>query len=345
LSMSHAEKVRYRYKLDGVDPDWQNVQERHQAFYTNLSPGGYRFHVIASNGDGVWNDGGAALDIVIPPMFWQTKTFFGLCIAAILAMIAFLFRLRLRQSAARMRVLLNERMDERERIARELHDTLLQGTQGLMLQVQAAAMTISPDDPARVMLERAMGRADDVMSEGRNRVLDLRVTIDSYRSLSQSIEAVVEQLRTSANSLDGRAPAYRVTIEGDEREVLPSVRHEMYCVAREALLNASRHAAARSVDTRLIFGDRALRVVIADDGIGIDAGIAEARSRPDHWGLTGMHERARKVGASFDVRRRPSGGTEIEIVVPSAVAYRRQEWTWRRFFSAFRRKRLLPNRN
>ncbi len=332
LSLVVPRQNHFRYRLTGHDTDWQDAGTRRQAFYTDLPPGAYRFHVIASNNDAVWNNTGATLDFFIRPTFYQTSWFILLCLVAALAAIALIFRLRVRQIAARLRAMLDARNAERERIARELHDTLLQGTQGLMLQVQAAANAMSPNEAAHLLLERAMERADDVMTEGRDRVLDLRDTNHPYRSLSRSIETVIQGLQTPMTGATDTATAYRLTVDGDERELLADTWHEVYCVGREALLNASRHAAAQNVEVQLRFAKDSLRLLVLDDGVGID--VAKARSLPGHFGLAGMQERAKKVSARFEVRKRASGGTEVEIVVPAAIAYKIKSLTlWQRMLA------------
>jgi ligand-binding sensor domain-containing protein len=194
LSLTIPERVRYRYKLGGVNQDWQDAQERDVAYFTNLSPGRYHFQVIASNNDGVWNEKGATLDFLIPPMFTQTAWFYVVCVGSGGALIGLLFRFRLRQLAARMRLRLNERLRERERIARELHDTLLQSTQGLMLRVQAVRNRVPPEDPIRDALDGALKRADEVLAEARDRVQDLRIPGEPRSDLGSSLKAAGEEL-------------------------------------------------------------------------------------------------------------------------------------------------------
>lgn len=314
LSLTMAEKVRYRYRLDGVDKDWQEAGGRRQAFYTNLAPGPHHFQVIAANNDGVWNDSGATLDFVIPPTFLQTGWFTALCIAGAIAVAGLLVGVRFRQLSARMRLRYEERMAERERIARELHDTLLQGTQALMLKVQAASNRVHDDGPARKMLEEALVSADDVMAEGRDRIQDLRIAAEARGDLPKSLAAVGEELA------QGQAIAFRVVVEGAARELKLAVRDEAYRIGREALLNAFRHAQARSIEVQIIFADD-LRMRVRDDGLGIDPAALEAGSLPGHWGLQGMRERAKKLGATIEIWSRSEAGTEIELRIPAAAAY------------------------
>jgi signal transduction histidine kinase len=224
-------------------------------------------------------------------------------------------RFRVRQVAARMRTRFDERMAERERIARELHDTLLQGTQALVLKVDAAARLTRDGEPAHEMLAEALARADRVMTEGRDRIQDLRIPTDVNGELSTSIAAVGEELA------QGRATTFRVVVEGATRRLRVAAKDEAYAIGREALLNAFRHADAKSIEVQIIYAEADLRIRIRDDGIGIDPDTLEVGSRPDHWGLQGMRERAARIGAQVEIWSRPGAGTEIELKIPAATAY------------------------
>ncbi|MBC7989663.1 MAG: ATPase [Luteimonas sp.] len=328
LSLTMAEKVRYRYKLDGVDKDWQEAHARREAFYTNLGPGRHQFHVIAANNDGVWNETGATLNFFIAPTFVQTGWFVALCMAGAGIAVWLLIRIRVGQVSARLRIRHEERMDERERIARELHDTLLQSTQGLILRFQSATRDIPEGSVARTELEQALDRADQALAEGRDRVLDLRVAADTTLDLPQAFAAVGGELAK------GHAVAFSTQVEGTPRDVTWRVRDEAYRIGREALLNAFRHAGANGIEVQIIYANDKLRVRVRDDGAGIAPGIVESGSRPGHWGLQGMRERAQRIGAELDVWSRPGAGTEIELSIPAAVAYRGSASRWPAFWRA-----------
>jgi signal transduction histidine kinase len=315
LSLTMAEKVRYRYKLDGFDTAWQEADVRRQALYTNLKPGRYRFHVIAANNDGVWNEQGTTLEFVLPPAFVQTGWFMAICVLSSIAVIGLLFRFRVRQVSDRMRGRVEARLAERERIARELHDTLLQSTQGLILKFQTVANGITCSDPARKMLEQALDRADDVLEEGRERVMDLRVPSDMWGDVRQSFATACDELARDS------AISFHIATDGAPRALKPRVHEEVYAIGREALLNAVRHANAGSIEVRIVYEKRALHVSVRDDGVGIDDKILIAGGRFGHWGLTGMRERAASIGGSLLVERRNDGGTHVEVRVPSRVAY------------------------
>jgi signal transduction histidine kinase/ligand-binding sensor domain-containing protein len=323
LSLSRPDRIRFRYRLDGFDEGWIEAGSRRQAFYTHLDPGHYKFRIAAANDSGAWNESGAALEIVIPPTFVQTKAFVALCIAAAIALLWIAYGLRVRRLTASLRNRLEERVAERERIARELHDTLLQGVQGLILKFQTATDEIPSDLPARRMMEEALDRADDVLIEGRDRVKDLRIQPTTAADLPQAIGALGAEL---ANEHSNR---FNLSVEGAPRPLDPIVREEALRIAHEALTNAFRHAHATGIETEIIYHRSELRLRFRDDGRGIERSILE-KGRPDHWGLPGMRERASKIRASFEVWSRQGAGTEIELKVPARIAYLRngRRWGW-----------------
>ncbi|QRN97766.1 hypothetical protein JRI60_01375 [Archangium violaceum] len=324
LSFAVPERVRFRYRLEGVDEAWQDVGTRREAYYMHLEPGRYRFRVIAANNDGVWNETGATLELILPPAFFQTWWFRALCIASALAGLWMLFLLRLRQVRARMRALLEERHRERERIARELHDTLLQGIQGLILRFQSVAELLPADAPVRVAMEKALDRAEAVLGEGRDRVKGLRAASESTGELSQALAGVGEDLEL--NPPEG----FHVVVEGQPASLDPLVRDEILRIGREALVNAWQHANARRIEVELTYDYGELRLRVRDDGCGIDEEVLQAGGRHGHWGLSGMRERARKIGARLDIWCRSESGTEVELRVPAAVVYRGDpKRTWR----------------
>ncbi|AKJ02341.1 two component regulator with propeller domain [Archangium gephyra] len=326
LSLSIPERVRIRYRLEGVDEHWQDVGTRRTAYYGNLEPGRYRFQVIASNNDGVWNERGASLELIVPPAFHQTWWFRALCVMAGLLLLWLLYLLRLRQLTAKMRGRLEERHAERERIARELHDTLLQSVQGLVLRLQAVAEQLPVHEPARQAMEKALDRADEVLAEGRDRVMELRSPAHEGRDLSDALVQVGEELA------EDMPMSFRLVVEGVPRELDATVQGELFLIGREALLNAFQHAGGTAVEAELRYGSDELRVRIRDDGSGVAPEILEVGGRPGHWGLAGMHERAARIGATLQVWSRTGAGTEVELKVPAAIVYRRRPkaawWSW-----------------
>ena len=318
LSLSIPERVRFRYQL-GADEPWQDAGSRRTAFFTDLRPGNYTFRVAAANNDGVWNETGATIDFAIPPAFYQTRWFYAVCFLACLAVLTVAYRVRVRQVAAQVRGRLEERLAERERIARDLHDTLLQGMQGLIWRFQAAADRIPAGEPARQLMEQSLDRADKLLEESRDKVKDLRPAASNVADLAQALAAEGEQF-SKLHSAE-----FRVSVQGTPRDLHPIVREEGFLISREALANAFRHSAAASIEAEVTYGDMALHVRIRDDGKGIGAAVLDAGGRPGHFGLIGMRERANKLGAGIEVWSKPGAGTEIDLRVPAAVAYRRPE--------------------
>jgi len=315
LSFTVPERIRFRYRLDGVDDGWQDAGSRREAFYTRLSPGHHRFHVIACNNDGVWNEAGATLNFNIAPAFYQTGWFKGLNIVAGLCVLYLLYLLRLRQVTRQVRVRMGERFDERERIARDLHDTLLQSVQGLILKFHALARQV-PADEVRQAMGQALDHADQVLAEGRDRVRSLRGTDDTLSDLAAAFQRVAKE------SSPERAADVKVVIEGNVRQLDPMVLEESFSIAREALLNALHHSGGLHVEVEIAYDPKQFRLRVRDDGRGIDPSVLKQGGRPDHWGLPGMRERAQKIGAQLELWSRPDAGTEVELTVPGATAYR-----------------------
>jgi signal transduction histidine kinase/ligand-binding sensor domain-containing protein len=320
LSLVVPEKVRFRYKLEGRDGDWQDAGNRREAFFTDLPPRKYRFRVMACNNSGVWNEAGAFLDFSVAPAYYQTNWFRALCAAAFLALLWALYQFRLHQLQQRFNAGLEARVNERTRIARELHDSLLQGFQGLIFRFQAAREFL-PGRPneATEALDIALKRADKVIVEGRDTVSDLRQSVMVGSDIGQALTALGEEL--AAQSDNGSAPCVRVLVEGKHRELDPVVRDEIYRVGREALRNAFRHARAQKIEAEITYGDSEFVFQVRDDGIGIAPEVANRGTRAGHWGLPGMRERAKNFGGKLEVWSEHRAGTEIELTIPAAVAY------------------------
>lgn len=315
LSLSVPERVLCRYKLEGYDSDWHGPVGARLATYTNLPPGQYRFRVAGANDDGIWNEGGATLQFDIAPMFYETNWFRLLCGALAAFLLWLLYRRRLRFATARLDLQYAERLSERERIARELHDTLLQSIQGLMLRFQAVAKEIPDHDATRLMLENALDRADEVMAEGRGRVSGLRTLDRESDDLSQAFSKIAQ------GSVGASQTAFRAVVEGTVRTLHPMVRDEAYRIGREALINAFVHAHARNIEVDICYSPKELRIRIQDDGRGIDSEVLASGGKSSHWGLRGMTERANRIRGRLNISSRAAAGTEIELRVPGTVAY------------------------
>jgi len=266
--------------------------------------------------------------LLLPPPFFQTAWFMLLCAVAAGGLLGLLFALRLRQLTRQLQARLAEQLAERERIARELHDALLQSVGGLILRFQTATERIPQDDPTRQMLEEALKQSDEVLAEGRERLLELRIISAEANELPQALAAVGLELRQDH-------PAdFCVVVNGDPRELHPLVREELYRIGREAIANCFQHANAERCETEINYDPSQLRIGIRDDGCGVEGTILEAGHRSGRWGLPGMYERARKIGAHLEVWSRPGAGTEVEVRVPASIAYRPDSnisrWQWLR---------------
>ena len=309
-----AGEVRFRYRLDGVDGDWQEAGARHMAYYTNLGPGPYRFHVAAAYSGEAWSQNEAVLDFIIEPTYYQTGWFRFLICVAVFVLLWLMYLLRLRQMTLRLRLRLEERYLERERIARELHDTFLQSVQGLILRFHALAGQIE-QAPTRQAMEQTLDHADRVMEEGRDRVRALRNLSQPMLDLAQGFESLGRELA------EMRQGAYRVQQQRSIRSVDPIIGDEVYQVGREAVINACQHAHAGRIEVEIVYGRHELVLRVRDDGVGIDAAVLKAGGVPGHWGLAGMRERAQRIKAYFEIRSGVGLGTEVELRVPAAIAY------------------------
>jgi signal transduction histidine kinase/ligand-binding sensor domain-containing protein len=317
LSFADPKHTRVRYKLEGFDRTWLDLGTRRQAFYTNLPPRKYRFRLIAANSDGIWDRDGASVEFEIPPTFLQSRWFFALCVALTILLLSLLYRLRVAQIADRVRNGLEERLSERERIARELHDTLLQGVQGLILRFQSVANRIPPAEPVRTQLEAALKRADEVVVDGRRRVRDLRID-----DRSRDLQAILRELADDAE-FDPPIPI-RVVVEGKSRAIHALVLAEIRRISGEALINIARHARATAVDAVITFGDQKFCLLIRDDGVGIEDAILAHGGKRDHFGLIGMRERAEGIGGTLSIDSRPGKGTDVVLTLPARRAYEQQ---------------------
>lgn len=318
LSLVAPEKIHFRVKLEGRDPDWKDVGNERKAFYNDLPPRNYRFRVVASNNSGVWNEAGASFDFSIAPAYYQTAWFRASCVVAFLGLLWALHRFRLHQIAQRFNTRMVARVDERTRIARELHDTLLQSFQALMIHFQAVD-NLLPPGKGKDALEKVLDRADRALVEGRNAIQNIRSSTTVTNELSHAVTALGEELAGSHDGETGPA-TFRVSVEGTPRDLRPILRDDIYRIAREALQNAFRHAQASQIEADITYGDSLLRLRVRDDGKGIDPKHLQA-GRDGHWGLPGMRERAQQIGAQFEMWSEVGAGTEVELRIPGSIVY------------------------
>ncbi|TFW18921.1 ATP-binding protein, partial [Duganella callida] len=316
LGAVKPEKLQFRYRLDGVDQDWQDAGARRSAYYTNLAPGAYRFHLQAVNEDGIHSKE-ETLTFGLEPRFVQTSWFMALLAALAAAALYLLYRYRLRVGTRRALERINLRAAERESIARDLHDTLLQSMQGVILNVKALSSRLPAGEPIHQMMERTVRQATAALVEGRDRVSELRAAEPDQRPLAAALHDIAQAQRQPA-------PRFALHSEGRERELHPVVRDELLLMGRECLLNAFRHAQASEVRVLLQYGERSLRLSVGDNGGGLPPAVAAARARPGHWGLPGLYERADRLHARLELDT-GAAGTSWTITVPAELAYRRRE--------------------
>ena len=322
LTLADPKSTRVRYRLEGHDRDWQEAVDRRLATYTNLPPGHYRFRVKAANNSGVWNEEGAQLEFSIAPAFYQT-TWFRVAAAALLIGLAWAgFQLRLHMRMRRLHrqfeATLEARVAERTRIARDLHDTLLQRFHGSLLQFQAA-FNLLPDRPrdSKQVLAGAIDKAAEAITEGRDTVQGLRASTVETNNVAESLRALARDLANET----GQAASVNVQVLGTPQALRPIVRDETFRIAGEALRNAFHHAEAKQIGVEICYDPRQLRVTVRDDGKGIEPEVLGKGEREGHFGLSGMRERAELVGGKVTVRSGPGTGTEVEFSAPGSQAY------------------------
>jgi len=334
VSLAVPERVRYRYLLDGFDRGWSRDVTARQAVYTNLPPGGYTFRVMALNSAGVWESAPAAVSIYVAPTFWQTPWFHAGAALLIVAGGLSLYRFRLRQIARRLQDRFEERLAERNRLAQELHDTLLQGVLSASMQLHLAIDRVPEESPARASLEHVTSLMGGVVDEGRHAVRGLRARGVDNDDLEHAFAQVPRDFGPHV------AASCRIVVQGSPRPMHPLIRDEIYRIGREALVNALRHSGAKEIELEVDYQPSQVCVTVRDDGHGIDEQVLRV-GRADHWGLLGMQERAEQIGARLRVWSRRDNGTEVELTVPTDVAFTGSARpAWWRAWSAWRTFRL-----
>jgi signal transduction histidine kinase len=320
-SLDSPDRVWYRYLLEGVDRDWSQPVQMRQVSYNNVGAGAYRFRVVASRDGILWNGAESDAAFSIAQAFWETLWFRASCGAAFVALLWAFYQLRLRQMQQEFNIALEARVNERTRIARELHDTLLQSLHGLMFQFQAARnmLSHSPED-AKQTLDEAISETEQAIAESRDAIHDLRSQPVSERDLATLLEAAAEDL-AAIQGTNRNAASFRVIVEGEPQKLSQELKDEVYRIAHEVLRNAFRHAGAGQIEAEIRYDHKQLRLRIRDDGKGIDPKVVEASRRPGHWGLPGVRERAQKIGSELSFWSQAGAGTEVEVTIPAAIAY------------------------
>ena len=310
------ESNRYRYKLEGLDSNWYEVgSNERRATYTTLPAGAYTFRVQSATARGAWKEPGTSLQVVVLPAWWATWWFRATYAALLVVAIWIAYVLRVRQLSRQLTVRMQERVNERTRIARELHDTVLQGLASASLQLEVVDRQIPDDSTAKPLVQRISQMMRQVMDEGRHTVRGLRLRHSEEESLERALTQISNDLAAP------RKAKYQVVVEGAACPLRALVRDEIYRIGGEALVNAFRHAGASVVETVLEYGRDHFRLLVRDDGQGIDPEVVTGGGREGHFGLSGLRERAAKIGARLKVRTAPAVGTEIDLLVPAAAAF------------------------
>jgi signal transduction histidine kinase/ligand-binding sensor domain-containing protein len=314
IGLSNTAEARFRYELAGVDTDWQDVGARRQAFYANLGPGIYEFRVSSTNEDGAWTRATAHINFTIKPEFYQTKWFLILGIGLVLALLWIAYIYHLRQLTQRLRQRLEDRHAERDRIARELHDTYLQTVHGLVLTMRALSHEL-PEGSARNKILSALDTASLALVEGRNRVYALRAGAIHNVDLVVAFKAVAQEFKGDSS------PLFNVTSAGAAKAVDPLVIDELYASGREAIVNAFQHSSAKAIRVDVCYDKKGMRVEVVDDGKGIDPQIIQEGGIPGHWGLRGIRERMGRIGGRCHITGNEVGGTKVVLFVAAHRAY------------------------
>jgi signal transduction histidine kinase len=335
VDLDAPDRVTYQYMLEPYEKEWQEAGNRSEQTYTNLAPNDYHFRVRAASGTGRWSEMALPLQLRVLPAFYQTKWFYVTCTLCLGGFLWLIYHMRVRYLTSQMQEHLEARARERLRIARDLHDTLLQGVQGLVLRFHFATEQLRAEEPVREMLRTALNRADGVINEGREKVRELRERTSS-RDLLEDLAQVANVLQ-----IEGETPI-TLLVEGEPRILFTMVQEELCSIAREALTNAVRHSGAAHIEVKIHFDTRQLRLCCSDDGCGMDAEVLEAGFKTGHWGIVGMNERASRLGCKLEIRSAPGAGTKIEVGIPAKSAYATPDASTReRKFDLF--SRLITN--
>jgi len=303
VDLTAASKLHFRYRLDGFDSDWVDAGTRRQAAYTNLPPGTYHFRVANSYNGRRWSESGGVWAFRIEPAFYQTGWFYTLCVLALCVTLWGAWRLRLRQVQTRFALVLHERA----RMAREIHDTLLQGLVGAAVQSKIISTLLdSHPDAARELLDRLRTQAEQSVRETRESIWNLRAP-----GLDTADLAVLLQ-DTGENLIAGSHLAFDLAVSGRPRPCAPSVAEQLLRIAQEAIRNAVRHADATRLDVRLEYSGRFVVLSVSDNGRGLQP---DPREDPG-WGLVNMRERARQIGGRLTLANNPGAGMRVELVAP-----------------------------
>jgi signal transduction histidine kinase len=294
---------------------------------------------MACNNSGVWNEAGSFLDFSVAPAYYQTNWFRTLCAVAFLGLLWLIYALRVRQLHQKFAIVLDARVNERTRIARDLHDTMLQSFQAVLMQMHAMTYIIKDPPEAQQRLKNTIKEARQAITEGRDAVQGLRSSTLVTNDLAGALNLLGKVLAAQSDGnlqefsvegelaaqSDGNRPEFSVAIEGTPRDLVPILRDEVCRIASEALRNAFRHAHAQRIEVEIHYDRRQLRLRVRDDGKGIDPEVLKAGGRVGHYGFPSMHERAKLIGGKLSVWSELDSGTETELTIPASIAYAKAE--------------------
>jgi ligand-binding sensor domain-containing protein/signal transduction histidine kinase len=334
LSLTDARKVTFRYRLLGFDPQWSQASTRRFSTYTNLPPGSYHFEVMAANEDGIWNERPDRLAFTLAPAFYQTKWFFAFCFLALILAGILLFRLRVRSAAGRLRLRFEERLDERVRVAQDLHDNLLQEVMGISLQLEIADELTPPEAAGKPILRRALQLSESALAHGRGALTTLRATALTRQDIYQALTLA------AAPFSEERRRAVHYNIRGTELPVRAGVGEEIVQIGREALRNALQHTDG-VVHVDIHYAPSRFCLAVDDEGHGMSSTIRES-GVPGHFGVMGMRERAARIASTLTIESMARGGTHVQLSVPARMAYSGFDTAsglWTRFMTRWTRRK------
>ena len=318
LSLADPDKVRFRYKLDGAESEWHEAEDRRQATYTNLPPNSYTFRVMACNNDGVWNESGATIGFSLPPAFYQTRWFELLCAGAGSLLLWGLYKFRLHQIAAQLNLRFQERLAERTRIARDLHDNLLQNISGIGLLLDGLSKTVTAPASAKEQLRELREETEQWLHEARESVWDLRSPPIEGREFHTALQDTADEI------VRARQIGFHMQISGSAHVLPEGLQEQILKIVREAIRNAVNHGEPREILMNIGYlKDRTVELEVSDDGCGFI--LEQGTQKMGHWGLAGMQERARQIGAEMRISSSPESGTRISITIPFSSQKRIQQ--------------------
>jgi signal transduction histidine kinase/ligand-binding sensor domain-containing protein len=317
IDITSPEKIRLQYRMDGIDSEWLDARPPGHAVYNALPPGRHAFHMRAANRSGIWDRTGTIYYVTQQPYFYQTTWFLAASVAIGLLLIAVLYQVRVRQVVTRanerFELSFDERLAERMRIARDLHDTFLQTIQGSKLVADSALKQSADPLRMRSALEQLSVWLERATEEGRAALNSLRTSTTEANDLAEAFRRAIEECRIE-NSMEAS-----FSVAGDAREMHPIVRDEVYRIGYEAIRNACVHSQASKLQVTLTYAEE-LGVRVSDNGVGIDPLVAD-HGKEGHFGLQGMRERAARIAGKLTVTGSPASGTVVKLVVPGKIIY------------------------